>query len=187
MSVNRPVFGGRGRCAKFHPYTAVSQCRMSVTNFACGHLRSLQFKCSHAAIISTKVPLSALSRGWSSGSFPNNAILMRQALRRMYVVPQQRRSPPHPGCHSCTLPGWPWKPPFSCDPSFSSNLHDPARIPWLSGGRSWLTLSRPPPLGACNVPTLLQLTHQALCCIEYFSTEITCDAGCWASSWREGA
>ena len=62
----------------FTPYTAVSQCQMSVTNFACGHLQSLQFKThththtQNAAIISTKVQLSALSSGWSSGSFPNN-------------------------------------------------------------------------------------------------------------------
>lgn len=70
---------------------------MSVTNFACGHLQSLQFK-KNAAIISTKVLLSAVSSGRSSGFFPNNVFLVQKAQRSVCVAPEAEKSAPRKIC-----------------------------------------------------------------------------------------
>ena len=120
----------------FTPYTAVSQCQMSVTNFACGHLQSLQFKTHthththNAAIISTKVQLSALSSGWSSGSFPNNVFPVQTAQRSVCVALEDQEVNSAENLHAvielpgtfktscfrrarimipCSPPGWQWK------------------------------------------------------------------------------
>lgn len=77
---------------QFLSVKCLSQILPVVTSEACN------LKKNNAAIIPTKVQLSALSSGWSSGSFPNNVFLVQEAQRSLCVAPEAEKSAPWKIC-----------------------------------------------------------------------------------------
>ena len=74
------------RTWQFLSVKCLSQILLVVTSRAYNLKKTTTHTQKNAAIISTKVQLSALSSGWSSGSFPNNVFPLQTTQRSVCVA-----------------------------------------------------------------------------------------------------